>query len=59
MEKNKPLENAMDSLKESGYRVEKQKYDFMPKEDSDLSFKEVAKIVNKKYQNAFKYLKEH
>lgn len=57
--KNKPLENAMDSLKESGYKVEKQKYDFMPKEDSDLSFKEVAKIVNKKYQNAFKYLKEH
>lgn len=49
----------MDSLKESGYKVEKQKYDFMPKEDSDLSFKEVAKIVNKKYQNAFKYLKEH
>ena len=26
--KNKPLENAMDSLKESGYKVEKQKYNF-------------------------------
>ena len=57
--KNKPLENAMDSLKESGYKVEKQKYNFTPKEDSDLSFKDAAKIVNKKYQNAFKYLKEH
>ena len=57
--KNKPLENAMDSLKESSYKVEKQKYNFMLKEDSDLSFKDVAKIVNKKYQNAFKYLKEH
>ena len=34
-------------------------YNFIPKEDSDLSFKEAAKIVNKKYQNAFKYLKEH
>lgn len=49
----------MDSLKESGYKVEKQKYNFTPKEDSDLSFKNAAKIVNKKYQNAFKYLKEH
>ena len=57
--KNKPLENAMDSLKESGYKVEKQKYNFMSKENSDLPFKEAAKIVNKKYQNAFKYLKEH
>lgn len=57
--KNKPLENAMDSLKESGYKVEKQKYIFTPKEDSDLSFKEAAKIINKKYQNVFKYLKEH
>lgn len=57
--KNKPLENAMDSLKESDYKVEKQKYNFTPKEDSDLSFKDAAKIVNKKYQNAFKYLKEH
>ena len=28
MEKNKPLENAMDSLKESSYKVEKQKYNF-------------------------------
>lgn len=59
MEKNKPLENAIDSLKESDYKVEKQKYNFIPKEDSNLSFKEAAKIVNKKYQNAFKYLKEH
>ena len=57
--KNKPLENAMDSLKETGYKVEKQKYNFTSKEDSDLSFKEAVKIVNKKYQNAFKYLKEH
>ena len=57
--KNKPLENAMNSLKESGYKVEKQKYNFMLKEDSDLSFKDAAEIVNKKYQNAFKYLKEH
>ena len=57
--KNKPLENAMDSLKESGYKVEKQKYNFTSKEDSDLSFKEAAKIINKKYQNVFKYLKEH
>ena len=59
MEKNKPLENAMDSLKETGYKVEKQKYNFTSKEDSGLSFKEAAEIVNKKYQNAFKYLKEH
>ena len=59
MEKNKPLENAIDSLKESDYKVEKQKYNFIPKEDSNLSFKEAVKIVNKKYQNAFKYLKEH
>ena len=59
MEKNKLLENAIDLLKESGYKVEKQKYKFIPKHDSDLSFKEAAKIVNKKYQNAFKYLKEH
>lgn len=57
--KNKSLKNAMDSLKESGYKVEKQKYNFTPKEDSDLLFKNAAKIVNKKYQNAFKYLKEH
>ena len=57
--KNKPLENAMDSLKESGYKVEKQKYNFIPKEYSNLSFKEAAKIINKKYQNVFKYLKEH
>lgn len=59
MEKNKLLENAIDLLKESGYKVEKQKYNFIPKEDSNISFKEAAKIVNKKYQNAFKYLKEH
>ena len=59
MEKNKLLENAIDLLKESGYKVEKQKYNFIPKNDSDLSFKEAAKIVNKKYQNAFKYFKEH
>lgn len=59
MEKNKLLENAIYILKESGYKVEKQKYNFIPKEDSSLSFKEAAKIVNKKYQNAFKYLKEH
>ena len=59
MEKNKLLENAIALLKESGYKVEKQKYNFIPKNDSDLSFKEAAKIVNKKYQNAFKYLKEH
>ena len=59
MEENKLLENAIDLLKESGYKVEKQKYNFIPKNDSDLSFKEAAKIVNKKYQNAFKYLKEH
>ncbi len=45
--KNKPLENAMDSLKESGYKVEKQKYNFTPKEDSDLSFKEAAEIAEK------------
>lgn len=59
MEKNKLLENATDLLKNSGYEVEKQKYNFIPKEDSDLSFKDAAKIVNKKYQNAFKYLKKH
>ena len=59
MGKNRLLENAIDLLKESGYKVEKQKYNFIPKEDSNLSFKEAAKIVNKKYQNAFKYLKEH
>jgi hypothetical protein len=59
MEKNKILENAIDLLKESGYKVEKQKYNFIPKKDFNLSFKEAAKIVNKKYQNAFKYLKEH
>ena len=46
--KNKPLENAMDLLKESDYKVEKQKYNFTPKEDSDLLFKEAAKIINKK-----------
>lgn len=57
--KNKLLENAIDSLKESDYKVEKQKYNFTSKEDSDLSFKDAAKIVNKKYKNAFKYLKEH
>ena len=34
-------------LKESDYKVEKQKYNFTPKEDSDLSFKEAAKIINK------------
>jgi hypothetical protein len=31
MEKNKILENAIDLLKESGYKVEKQKYNFIPK----------------------------
>ena len=53
------LNEALKLLENSGYMIQKNKYNFVPKEDSDLSFKEAAKIINKKYQNAFKYLKEH
>lgn len=53
------LEEALKLLEKSGYMVQKNKYNFIPKKDSTLSFKDAAKIVNKKYQNAFKYLKEH
>ena len=56
---NELIKNAILLLEKHGYKVEKSKYDFIPKKNKTLSFEDAARIVNKKYEKTFEYLKNN